>query len=160
MAITLSELKNILDYDADIGIFTWKIKSGCQAEGYIAGSSTASGHLKVSINGENYRLHNLAWFYVNGVWPIDTLDHINGDKQDNRISNLREATLAQNNWNRGANKNNTMKLKNIIRVRDNYYRVKIEKNGQKYEAYFHDLNEAIAWRDQKNKELHGDFAKV
>jgi hypothetical protein len=63
------------------------------------GTSNGFGYLRITVLGKSYYAHRLAWFYMNGEWP-DQIDHINGIKSDNRIENLRNVTVQQNNQNK------------------------------------------------------------
>ena len=105
--ITQKELKKDLHYDESTGVFTWITKkSGIKRK--IAGYVDAqSGYAKITINGKEYRLHRLAWLYVTGKHPKDTIDHINHNKLDNRFSNLRDITQQENCKNQSKPKNNT-----------------------------------------------------
>lgn len=99
--ITHSRLLEVLRYHPRTGFFTWrscpspKIKAGTRA-----GSVHPQGYRRISVDGHHYAAHRLAWFYVRGSWPPFDLDHKNTVKDDNRLSNLRSATLAENNQNR------------------------------------------------------------
>lgn len=86
--ITQDRLKSLLTYDPGTGVF--------MRNGKRAGYSHHSGYRYVGIAGEKIIEHRLAWFYVYGVWPTADLDHINRDRSDNRIINLREANRAAN----------------------------------------------------------------
>ena len=68
--------------------------------GDIAGSYTQHGYVLIGVLKKRFFAHRLAWFFTHGIWPAAQLDHINGDRRDNRITNLREATNAQNQCNR------------------------------------------------------------
>jgi hypothetical protein len=72
-----------------------------------------NGYLECSLDSKRYYLHRLAWFYVYKVWPSDNIDHINGNKSDNRLVNLRQATQSQNMHNRNKYKNNTSGYKGV-----------------------------------------------
>ena len=90
-------LKEILKYEPNTGNFYWKTdRNHSVIIGSIAGSQHPGGYWTIGINGKNYAAHRLAWFYVYGTWPQKHLDHINGNRADNRIENLREATRSQN----------------------------------------------------------------
>lgn len=104
-----------LHYDPGSGVFTWRRRPGHDHQtnvwnakyiGRSAGSVAANGYVDISFLVGNRRIraagHRLAWLYVYGVHPSAFIDHIDGDKTNNRIENLREATAAQNAWNTGA----------------------------------------------------------
>jgi hypothetical protein len=85
------ELRDLLAYDATSGIFTWKRPlSNRVKKGSVAGSLQNQGYWTIRILGRAYQAHRVAWAYTFGVWPIGEIDHINGDKLDNRIVNLRD----------------------------------------------------------------------
>ena len=58
--------------------------------GREAGSIDASGYIEVSIDGSAYKAHRIVWLHIHGVWPQGQIDHINGDRRDNRPGNLRD----------------------------------------------------------------------
>lgn len=106
--ITQSELKELYNYDPLTGIFTYNNPlPRCRFKhGDVAGS-LSRGYVRMRVQGKNYRAHRLAWLYMFEVWPKHQIDHINHDRSDNRINNLREATHQENQRNRSVNKNNT-----------------------------------------------------
>ena len=100
-------LKEMLDYDKDTGVFYWKVNSGSGGKiGAIAGAKHKTGYIRVGIKGKVYQAHRLVWIYIYGYIP-KTLDHINHNKSDNRLSNLREVSDSENQRNRSRNHNNT-----------------------------------------------------
>ena len=105
--INQKELKKLLRYDPNTGIFIW-IKKTCLkvVVGKTAGTLSAKGYIVITIRGKLYRAHRLAWLDVYGVWPKDQIDHINHIKDDNRIENLREASQQDNCKNRSISKAN------------------------------------------------------
>ena len=90
--LSAARLREILEYDPATGIFRWRRQKGRSRPSLVAGYKHARGYLRITIDGHAYLLHRLAWFYVHGVWPRDQIDHINRVRNDNRITNLREAT--------------------------------------------------------------------
>ena len=91
-----SELKRVLSYDATSGQFIWLAKIGHSQVGELAGSRHSEGYWQVWIGGHQYMAHRLALFYVYGCWPSHDVDHINGQRDDNRLANLREVSRGQN----------------------------------------------------------------
>lgn len=103
MTLTVERLRELLDYDPATGVFTWKAKSAPRSNrmkiGEVAGSVGVHGYVIVGVGGSAYRAHRLAWFYVHGEWPSKSIDHINGKRADNRIANLRDVSVTENNRN-------------------------------------------------------------
>lgn len=122
----------------------------------VVGTRNKSGYLVVGIDRVTYYLHRLAWFYTHKECP-KFIDHINMDKSDNRLCNLRPATKAQNAinsiWNKAASgfrgvyyQGNTSK-----------WRVKI---GDVNVGYFDTKEEAYAAYCKKAKEIYGEYARI
>lgn len=111
--MTRDEAVDLLDYDPSSGDFRWKVQSGGTIPGRIAGTAHNNGYWQIKARGTAYLAHRLAWLMVHGEWPLNEVDHINGDKRDNRIANLRTATRSQNMANKGANRNNTSGYKGV-----------------------------------------------
>ena len=97
--LTAERLRELLYYDPETGVFTRLISISNSPVGRVAGTQTHNGYKKISVNGKIYFSHRLAWLYVHGVWPKEQIDHIDGDRLNNRLGNLREATAAQNSQN-------------------------------------------------------------
>lgn len=111
--INNSRLRELLHYDPDTGIFTRKTsRGGCKVNSHV-GTANADGYLMVELDFRTYSLHRLAWFYVTNRWPENEIDHINGDRADNRLVNLREATHLQNSRNQGLRKSNKSGVKGV-----------------------------------------------
>ena len=113
--ITQSQLKELLSYDSDTGRFTW-LKPG---RGIVVGrrtneaSNCNNGYVAVGLHGKKIYAHRLVWFYVNGEWPLVSIDHINQNKTDNRITNLRMTNKSENGQNRGPQANNKTGIKGV-----------------------------------------------
>ncbi len=92
--LTANRLREVLSFDSSTGAMCWsKPPSPSRVKpGQVAGSVAKSGYLTIRIDRTLYLAHRLAWLYVHGEWPTQKIDHINGDKHDNRIANLRLAT--------------------------------------------------------------------
>ena len=99
MTISFERLKEVIQYNQLSGAAIWVKKCGKCIPGMQAGSKHTLGYTVIRIDGERYYLHRLAWFYMHGVWPKSQIDHIDGDTTNNKISNLRESTQAENRQN-------------------------------------------------------------
>ena len=118
-------------YDPHTGVFRWAVnRRGKSLAGCIAGSLHSTGYVHISLCGRLYKAHRLAWLFVYGTWPTCHIDHINGDKQDNRIANLREATRSENRQNlRLPYKNNKSGLMGVSAEKSRW-RAVIHKDGR------------------------------
>lgn len=93
--IEFLRLHQLMDYDSSTGLFRAKTSRGCLGKGKSAKWHNGNGYIRIEIDGRRYHAHRLAWFYSFGEWP-QYIDHINGDRADNRLQNLRNATQSQN----------------------------------------------------------------
>lgn len=98
----LFEFKKLLRYNPDNGKFYWlaTTKHGSVKAGDVAGSTMKTGYMQIKIKQKMYLQHRLAYLFTYGRWPKQEIDHINGDKSDNRIINLRDASPSLNKQNR------------------------------------------------------------
>jgi hypothetical protein len=103
--ISAEKARELFDYDQETGILKWKTRPvNCRWDktanglvaGRIAGWVNGSGYRQVRIPGGRCMAHRLAWLISYGQWPRDQVDHIDGDRLNNRLSNLREASPTEN----------------------------------------------------------------
>ena len=104
--ITQAELKNLVDYVG--GKLIAKTNSKQRKVGTVIGTLTPKGYLLASVQGRLQRVHRLVFLYHHGYMPIQ-VDHIDGNRINNKIENLREATSSQNNQNRKATSSSGIK---------------------------------------------------
>ena len=98
--IKADELRKLLSYDPETGAFVWIAPRSRQLKpGQRAGCKGKNGYLSIRINDKLMYCHRLAWLYMTGEWPPSQVDHVNGDRSDNRWDNLRNASNDQNQMN-------------------------------------------------------------
>ena len=147
--LTAERLRELFHYDPLTGVFTRLVSTASNARaGDVAGTLMQIGYLLIGIQGKSYLAHRLAWLFVHGEWPKDQIDHINRDRTDNRICNLREATIKQNQRNLSKSCNNTSGVPGVHWRSDRAkWWALIESDGQKhYLGMFNTKEEAIAAR--------------
>ncbi|MDE2098998.1 MAG: HNH endonuclease [Patescibacteria group bacterium] len=107
-------LRDYISYNPITGEFRWLVSNNNRVKkGDLAGTLTPCGYIAIQVLGKRYQAHRLGWFLQRGSWPSRNLDHINENKTDNRLVNLRLATHRQNGCNRGSNKNNKSGYKGV-----------------------------------------------
>lgn len=140
--ITQERLKSLLTYDPDTGNFCWRKTNK------IAGTLHANGYRRVQIDGKTYLAHRLAWAYAHGAFPACNVDHINHNRSDNRIENLRLVTQSENQHNR---KRTTQSSSGFLGVSwfapKKKWRAYIKANGKRHHlGWFSDVNLAVQAR--------------
>ncbi len=121
--LTFERLRELMHYDPETGDFTYRVRTARRVKiGAVAGNPNVDGYFWVSVKGERYRAHRLAWLYMTGEWPPRDIDHKNLNRSDNRWANLRLATDSQNKANIGKRADNTSGYKGVF------------KKGRKWEA--------------------------
>jgi len=162
MSISHDDLLSLLHYDPDTGEFTWKVrKANCIAVGDRAGGvRPKDGYRMIQISGRFYLEHRLAWFYVHGQWPGDCVDHINFNKADNRIANLRKAEKWQNCCHRDLNAHAPSGCSGVnFRSDMDKWRVRVGANGKRTTIGHYDTyEEAVAARMRAKQTLCGEFS--
>lgn len=96
-----------IHYSPDTGVFTWVVSAPGVRAGTPAGHIGRNGYRLIKLGRKQFRACRLAWFFAYGAWPSGEVDHINGDRADDRLRNLRDVDRAANSQNKfGAQKNN------------------------------------------------------
>jgi hypothetical protein len=163
--ISAASVRAILDYDPATGVFKWKRRQGLSVQwngkwaGKVAGSPSSTGHIHIKIEGRGYCAHRLAWLYMTGDLPNE-IDHINADKTDNRFNNLRIATRAQNNANKGVQKNSASRVKGVYKFRNKFKAQMWLDNKPVHLGVFDTLEEAKSAHEKAYKELYGEYARI
>lgn len=158
-SITKEQILGKLSYVEDGG-FVWKeVNSNRIKVGQKAGWDNGGGYRSIYICNKIYKEHRLVFFIHNGWWP-EEVDHIDGNRSNNKIENLRAATKTQNQHNRGKDKTNTTGFKGVSKRKDKFIaRINIDKKS-KHIGLFDTAKEAYDAYCKKAIELRGEFAKV
>jgi hypothetical protein len=99
--VTQARLAELFNFDPDAGIFTKKMKKkGGARHGQPVGTITELGYTRINCDGRLFYAHRLAWLWVTGQMPEMEIDHVNGNRSDNRIGNLRHVDHSTNQQNR------------------------------------------------------------
>jgi hypothetical protein len=147
--ITQDELKQVLSYDSETGVLT-RIRTGEKA-----GSIDKYGYLCIGVGKKVYKAHRLAWLYFYGTFPNGQIDHINQNKTDNRIENLRIVTNSENCQNiKQPRSDNKLKTKGVI-IKSKKFYAQIQVRGKKISlGYYHTIEEAAAVYQEAKSRLH------
>lgn len=157
--LTQDLIKTLLNYDAETGVFTWKVKAARNVNiGDVAGFYR-NGYCHITIKSKSYLAHRLAWLYVNGKLPDNLIDHKDLNPSNNRIDNLRLATYQQNNLNHGVNNRNILGVRGVCYVAHaRKYKARAVFNGVNHYLGYHDtIEQASAAYQAFAKEHHGEF---
>lgn len=157
-----TELHSMFEYKPETGDLVWRYNRSPRARsGAAVGIVHASGYKVTHIRKKNYLVHRLVWALHHGKYPSQ-LDHINGNKLDNRIENLRECTSRQNGANKGLQRNNKTGFKGVSYCsRQNRYQATCRVDGKKkWLGYFDSAEAASSAYQQFAMKAHGDFYKA
>lgn len=174
LELSHTRLVSVLRYDSENGKPYWLVKTHPNAHkikvGHEAGHVEKDGYIRVQIDKEYYSSHRLHWFYHYGTWPVGVLDHINGDRTDNRIENLRDITFKINNSNKAKHKRDNFHLPTGVSIKRNKlgeiiaYRaswrsvegIRCEKSFSLYQHTTHEaaIQVAYAYRIARIRELN------
>jgi hypothetical protein len=141
-ALSLEDVRSRFSYDPETGEIT-RIKGKTDFIGKRAGSLRPNGYRFVQIKRRFYAEHRLVWFYVHGCWPTNYIDHINRNRSDNRIENLRECTKQQNSSNKKQNRGSASGLVGVkYRSDRGKWRADITVGGKRHYLGLHSTKEA------------------
>lgn len=156
--LTQQQIAKVLKYDPTTGTLIWisNLHSKRAIPNSRAGSLVSTtGYRSITLFGRSYLEHHLIWFITYGVWPQGQIDHINQQRDDNRIINLREVTKSENARNRSRNPHSKLGEHGVwYNKRTNKYVAEITLNGKKvYQKSFDDIDEAINTRKEVSIQL-------
>lgn len=159
--LTVERLRSLLDYNPETGSMVWKISSNSRMHvGAEAGTIAKTGYRIVCIDYKQYLAHRLAWFYVYGSWPKE-IDHIDRDRSNNKLANLRLATRSQNNMNTKRRSDNKSGVTGVTWHKGSQkWRATIHKGGKQVQVgMFATIEEAAKAYQEAANEMHGEFAE-
>jgi hypothetical protein len=145
-AHTFAEVDALLAYDPATGVLTWKIARSHMRSGDEAGGVNGKGYRQIKFDGLFYTAHRLAWLLTYGEWPTKDIDHIDGNRANNKVDNLREATRSQNMGNARLWAHNTSGAKGVSwHRRTNKWQATITFNRRNHHlGYFTSIEAAHA----------------
>ena len=168
----LEELKEFLDYNPNTGIFTWIKGRQAIKVGQVAGKTTGNGYVRIRFKsqtdksrycGYDYFAHRLAYYMYHGADPLEKLiDHIDGDKSNNKIKNLRLATVSQNQMHRvNLASDNTSGATGVVWNKNRKkWKAQIQVNKvHKFLGYFTNKEDAIKARKEGEIKYFGEFRR-
>ena len=159
--LTQAELKTLLHYDPDTGVFTNAQDRNPRArKNAVAGHVNSLGYIALQINKRKMYAHRLAWLYMTGYWPDHEIDHINRIRSDNRFCNLRQATSTENKHNTNHRRNNSSGVRGVVwHAARKKWQAQIAANGKsQYLGLYDSFDDAVKARQQAAAKLHS-FAK-
>ncbi len=159
--LTQAELKALITYDPATGLVAQKPRRGVRNTSFTAGANHNCGYKQLGVAGRSRLVHRLAWLYMTGEWPVAEIDHINGDRTDNRWENLRAATSGENKQNTPLRNDNTSGVKGISwEAKKNRWRAEIWHRGKKhYVGVSNDIDALRRKVEARRSELHGAFVR-
>lgn len=154
---TAARLRELLDYSPETGEFVWRVSRGKARRGDVAGCLNAGGYRDIRVDGVTHLAHRLAVLHMTGEWPQHEVDHINGNRDDNRAVNLRDVPIAINRQNqRRAHLCSKSQLLGVSwNKRKRRFRAAIDVFGKKLQlGYFTDPQAAHAAYLKAKRDLH------
>lgn len=155
--ISQARLKALLNYDPDTGVFTYAMPRPKVRVGNVAGHvHKGHGYRQIKLDGVMYLAHRLAWLYVHGEWPTDLLDHINRNRLDNRIVNLRQSDKFLNRQNVAVPCNSTSGVTGVTwnKVLQKWH-ARISLRGRRHHVgWYYSKEEAVDARKRAQAAMH------
>lgn len=151
--LTQERLKELLHYCPETGVFTWLVDGRGKVKGIEAGTvrvnpTSGKSYRRITVCGDRFATHRLAFLYVTGEFPPDQVDHIDGNGLNNVWSNLRAVTSTENHKNLRKNVCNISGVTGVAwaKARRKWYAYISVDSCNKHLGYFHDKEEAVSAR--------------
>jgi hypothetical protein len=157
--LTQARLQELLHYDPETGVWTWKVDLGRARTGSIAGGINSEGYRKICIAGQRYCSSCLAYLYMKGHWPPELMDHRDLNRANDAWSNLRPASYSENVANRARTISNHTGFKGVT-PHWKQYQARISCEGKEYYlGLFATPELAHSAYIAAATQLHGEFAR-
>ena len=156
--LTCDILRKFVDYNPDTGLLTWRLHATRAAKvgkslGTVVGKLPDKGYIVITLFGTTYQAHRLAWLHYYGQFPEKQIDHIDHDRTNNKLSNLRESSLHTNMKNKSLYVTNTTGYSGVT-PHGNSWLARIGVDGTKVLlGTFRTFDEAVAARKAAEKLL-------
>ena len=152
------DILDIFNYNINTGIFTWKKSRRGVAKGVVAGTLRQDGYVHLCIGEERHFAHRVVYLLMEGYMP-EQVDHINGNRSDNRWENLRACTPSENSQNRRIT-NSKSGFKNVNwHEQTKKWRVQVMIDGKSRSfGLYSNIEDAKRVAIIARKEIHGDFS--
>lgn len=160
--LTAQKVRELLEYNPDTGVFKWRRTAKGRRLDLSPGTVNDSGYLMITIGWRRWRAHRLAWLYMHSVWPSNQIDHINGNRLDNRLCNLREVDYVLNGQNKkkgtARNKSGFLGVDFRPQFVERKWRATIFYNGkQKHIGMYQTPEEASRAYLEAKRKLHAGY---
>jgi hypothetical protein len=154
--LTQKRLKEVLKYYPSLGIFRWRTTGSGRKKDENAGCKDSHGYIRIRIDGKLYGANRLVWLYVHGYFPEHGIDHIDRNRSNNKIKNLREVTQQCNMRNIGNRIDNASGVKGVHwnKSRNKWMAQICINEKRKYLGIYKKFSEAVMARYKKEKELN------
>jgi len=161
--LTAERLRELLDYDPETGAFHWLVPPrGSNGSHVEAGWERKDGYRSITVDKSKFLAHRLAWLYMTGACPTDTIDHKDGNPRNNRWANLRAASRSQNMANQRTRASNMTQLKGVsFSARDKRWFGRLVADGQLHSSgYLNCPAAAHLWYVVEANKRFGEYARV
>jgi len=159
---SIDRVRELFTYEPETGDFFWTDKCAKNVKpGGLAGYRDKCGYWGITIDSVIYKAHRVAWAYVHGEWPSLDIDHIDGQRGNNSIKNLRLATNHQNQANRKATFGKSIYKGVCFHKEHKKWMAQLKKNGEtEFIGYFTSEEDAAIAYNERAILMHGEFASL
>lgn len=161
--VNRERLLAVFDYDPGAGALTWRVRLSNRTKvGAIAGTINKHGYVRVSVDGVQTYAHEIIWKMVHGDYDQMDIDHINLNRSDNRLANLRLVTRGENNLNKPVRSDNRTGIKGVsFDECRRLFCARIRRDGKVfYLGRFASSEDARRAYANAAARLHGEFARL